>query len=99
MNAIPDIATGIPAGGVLDVVAARAEQIERHGHTAESDATLPLRFFTSELLRGAIGMQETVQFNQKAEVLRRRAVKQAALCLALIDRIDHAATRGEGADA
>ncbi|WP_298164527.1 hypothetical protein [Novosphingobium sp.] len=78
----------VPVKAMEDVMAIRSEQIFRHGHTPESDARLPLHHFARQLHGGAIRIEEDAQFNLDLEVMRRRVVKHAALCLALIDRID-----------
>jgi hypothetical protein len=71
-----------------DVMAARAEQIFRHGHTPESDSARPLAEFTNDFYERVNALREGVQFNQASSVQRRRLVKLAALCLAAIDRLD-----------
>lgn len=78
----------VPVRAMEDVMAVRAEQIFVHGHTAETDAAMPLRFFARELVNSASAIEETVQFNKPLAILRRRVVKHAAMCLAMIDRID-----------
>lgn len=79
---------GVPLAGIEAVIAARREQIERYGHTPESDAARPLREFGRDIQSRGTGISETIQFNQPKAVLRKRAIKLAALLLALIDRID-----------
>lgn len=71
-----------------EVLQARLDQVLVHGHTAESDAAMPVAYFTRELAERARALSEGVQFNQALRVQRRRAVKLAALSLALLQRID-----------
>ena len=72
-----------------EVLQARLDQVLVHGHTAESDAAMPVSYFISELGKRVGALSEGVQFNQALRVQRRRTVKLAALSLALLQRIDH----------
>lgn len=87
------LALASETGGAFlsEVMAARREQVERHGHTAAADAAMPVAYFTAELLNRARGLHEGVQFNKGHDLARRRLVKLAALALALADRLDHPA--------
>ena len=93
-SAHPELVEGTPAASYVplrameDVMAARAEQIFRHGHTPQSDSARPLGEFTEDIYQRGKALREGVQFNQASSVQRRRLVKLAALCLAAIDRID-----------
>lgn len=78
----------IPVRAMEDVMAKRAEQIRKYGHTVDADAKLPLRHFTQQLRRGVVAIEEDVQFRVDCDLLRARVVRHAALCLALIDRLD-----------
>lgn len=80
--------TYVPLRAMEDVMAMRADQIFKHGHTAESDAAVPVRDFARQIHTRGIRIYETVQFNQGNAALRRRIIALAALCLAAIDRID-----------
>lgn len=71
-----------------EVLQARLDQVLVHGHTAESDAAMPVAYFTRELAERARALSEGVQFKQALTIQRRRAVKLAALSLALLQRID-----------
>ena len=68
-------------------MALRVQQIERFGHTPESDAATPLRHFAQELQRAAQAFTEDVQFNKPTEHMHRHLVKLGALALAAIDRV------------
>jgi hypothetical protein len=81
-------ASYVPIRAMEDVMAARAEQIFRHGHTPQSDSARPLGEFTEDIYQRVKALREGVQFNQARAVQRRRLVKLAALCLAAIDRLD-----------
>jgi hypothetical protein len=87
----------VPVRAMEDVMAIRAEQIFVHGHTAETDASLPVRFFARELVSGARGIEEAEQFGRDLALIRRRVVKHAAMCLAMIDRIDLVMQQGQRA--
>lgn len=80
--------TYAPLRAMEDVMAARAEQIFRHGHTLQSDSARPLGEFIDDIYQRGKALREGVHFNQASTIQRRRLVKLAALCVAAIDRID-----------
>jgi hypothetical protein len=90
------VAPAAPAespGRYVRVAAMEAVMAERHrhifacGHTPEKDRGRSLAHFARQLARQGIAVTEYTQFNRPA-LVRAHAVTLAALCLALIDRID-----------
>jgi hypothetical protein len=77
--------------GELDlssVLAAFLEQSEKYGHTADSDAELPLAYFHEELVRRAQDVDVIRPgCRQNLEVAYLRAARLAALALATMRRI------------
>lgn len=88
-SACPASPEFVPVRAMEEVMRVRAEQIFKHGHTAEADLAQPLYFFARDIWTRGVALMETCQFHQGKQLLRRRAVKLAAICLALIDRIDN----------
>ena len=78
----------VPVRAMEDILALRAEQIVRYGHTSESDAERPMALFALDLRDRAKAIHEALQFHQGADILRKRLVRTAALCMAMIDKID-----------
>ncbi len=74
--------------GLREVLQARLDQVLVHGHTAQSDAGMPVRYFVGELLRRVQALADGEHFQQGHALQRRRAVKLAALSLALLQRLD-----------
>jgi hypothetical protein len=93
-----ELAAAVSGEALRAVVAARVEQIVRHGHAAEGDAMLPLGYLTGEALRRLQAGRDVIVHGdrQNLAVGRRRLAAVAALCLAEIDRIDIALARKEG---
>ena len=89
-EAEPRILSAIPVQAMEDVMAMRAQQIVQYGHTLEADQRRPIGDFARDLESLARAIREDVQWHKPAHQLRRRSVKLAALCLAMIDRIDGA---------
>lgn len=71
-----------------EVLQARLDQVLVYGHTAERDAAMPVGYFVREVHRRVIELEEDVQFRCGSAIMRRHAVKLAALSLALLQRID-----------
>lgn len=71
-----------------EVLQARLDQVLVHSHTAEADANMPVRYFVGELLRRVQALADGEHFQQGHALQRRRAIKLAALSLALLQRLD-----------
>ena len=76
-----------------EVLQARLDQVLVHGHTAETDANMPVRYFVGELLRRVQALADGEHFQQGHATQRRRAIKLAALSLALLQRLDFEAAK------
>lgn len=81
-------------GGALEeldisaVLAAFRGQAEQHGHTADSDADLPLGYFRNELVGRAQGLDVMLPGDrQNLTVAYARAARLAALAIATMRRI------------
>lgn len=80
-------------------MAARVAQIVRHGHTAEADEMMPILWLPkrvkefAELAYRAIGVTGA---DRNLDAAEKRLAQTAALCLAAIDRLRLARSRGEG---
>lgn len=84
---------GAPVAALEDVMHCRLEQIERWGHTPETDRDKPLVAFLVDVRAYATAAREDLQFHDRQDdrglpQVRQRLVKLAALTLATIDRID-----------
>lgn len=77
-----------PGGSVASVIACRLEQVERWGHTPESDRDKPIGAFLVDVESYARAAREDHQYREGLARVRKRLVKLAALALATIDRID-----------
>ena len=80
--------TFVPVRAVEDILAERFRQIHDFGHTAEADKARNLDQWVKELEPAAHAIAEGIHCGQRRDVVRRRLVKHAALCAALIDRLD-----------
>lgn len=92
MNDQPRLLTAehelIATQGLADVLAKRAEQIIRYRHTLEADAERPIYGFALDVEQTGRAVRDDAQFRADLAIMRRHAVKLAALAIALVDRID-----------
>lgn len=73
---------------VAAVLAAFRDQSDKHGHTAESDAELPLAYFHNSLVSRAQQLDVILPGDrQQLEIGYRRAATLAALSIATMRRI------------
>lgn len=73
---------------VAAVLAAFRDQSDKHGHTAESDAELPLAYFHNSLVSRAQQLDVILPGDrQQLEIAYRRAATLAALSIATMRRI------------
>lgn len=84
-----ELLAAIQGDAVRSVLAARIEQIFKHGHTPEHDFMLPIGWLGKEA-RDRLMMASDCLYAEKRNlpVARRRAAAAAAMALAFIDRID-----------
>lgn len=68
----------------LGIIAAREEQIERFGHTAEADANAPAAHLPKLAGRYAMDAVEDLQFNRPRHQVIKKLERSAALALAAI---------------
>lgn len=88
-QAIPPSPAYVPVRAAEDMMAKRAEQIFRFGHTPEADQAKPLLGFALDIESLAKAILEDVQFNKSHDRIRTRLVKLGALAMATVDRIDN----------
>lgn len=71
------------------VLAAYLEQDEKHGHTAETDAELPIDYFAGKLVSFAQDAADAMRHgpHQNLGVGYRRCAREAALALSTMRRI------------
>lgn len=71
------------------VLAALREQEEKHGHTAESDAELPLEHFAADNIKRSIEAADVARRGdrQNLAAAHRRYARLAALCISTMRRI------------
>jgi hypothetical protein len=78
------------------IVAARVDQVAKHGHTPDRDADLPLKHLphhARSMLLDTVDLLEGPHRN--LVVARRRLAKAAAMLMAAIDRVDLEIAKGE----
>jgi len=79
--------TFIPVAAMEAMLAKRAEQIFKWGHTLEADASRPLREFAVDIRSLAAAILEDVQFHKPVDQLERHTVKLGAMTMAFFDRL------------
>lgn len=79
----------VPVRAMEDMLAMRAQQIFKFGHTPERDAQRPLSGFALDLQALARAIVEDIQFHKPPDRIRRRLIKLGALCMATTDRLDN----------
>lgn len=84
-----ELRAAVTSPAVRAVLETRIEQIVKHGHTAESDACLPLGILPREAKdRLIMGMDCLHGDRRNLPIARRRFARAAALILASIEQLD-----------
>lgn len=83
----------------LSAVMAAVLDQEAHGHTAESDAELPLDYFASLLVSRSQAAADVMRSGggQRLDIAYNRCAREAALCLAIMRRIKRDQEQGRAA--
>lgn len=86
-QAAPSSPPGVPVAGMEAVMAVRFEQIERFGHTLESDRAKRLDELATPIFRYTHALREDVLCHAHRDAKILHATKAAAALVALLDRL------------